>query len=221
MSALEAFARRIEERLKAVAHEPHWESGDAERYMAAVAGRREQFQQLSVRLLEAVIVPRVDALRRHFANASPTSDTPPGRYACWFGYCDRFPATTQVSFAVEHDVRFETVAVCYEAWMMPVFIKLNERDKLAAPLREVQEEAVAEWVEQRLLDFLDAYLRIDRGGDDFADEVATDPVCGMRISRAAAAATADYRGHPYYFCSDQCHERFTREPTAFVDAKAM
>jgi YHS domain-containing protein len=160
-------------------------------------------------------------LAGYFSNASLSKDEPPGRCSCWFGYCERFPASTKVAFAVEHDVRFENVAVCLEVSMMPVFIKLNERDKLTSPLDEVKDEAVAEWVEQRLLEFLDSYLRIDRGGEDFDEEAVTDPVCGMRISRSAAVASDTYRGHPYFFCSRECQERFAREPTAYVEVKGL
>ena len=111
--------------------------------------------------------------------------------------------------------------MCYEASMMPVFIKLNERDKLTLPLDDVPDDAVAAWVEERLLEFVDAYLRIDRGREDFDDEPATDPVCGMRISRSSAVASDSYRGHPYFFCSRECQERFAREPTAYVEVKTM
>jgi hypothetical protein len=60
---------------------------------------------------------------------------------------------------------------------------------MTSPLDDVMDDAVAEWVEQRLLEFLDAYLQIDRGDDDFDEESATDPVCGMRISRSSAVAS--------------------------------
>jgi Cu+-exporting ATPase len=72
-----------------------------------------------------------------------------------------------------------------------------------------------------LLDFLDAYLQIDRGGDALSDETATDPVCGMRINRSSAAASDSHRGHPYFFCSGKCQEMFARDPTAYVEVKAM
>jgi YHS domain-containing protein len=85
----------------------------------------------------------------------------------------------------------------------------------------VQDDAVADWVEQRLLDFLDNYLRIDRGGDDFDEDTATDPVCGMRIIRSTAIASGSYRGHPYYFCSTDCQKKFAREPTTYVEVKSM
>jgi Cu(I)/Ag(I) efflux system membrane fusion protein len=39
-----------------------------------------------------------------------------------------------------------------------------------------------------------------------------DPSCGMEIETAAAAATRDYRGQRYYFCSRSCLQRFEADP---------
>jgi adenylate cyclase len=41
----------------------------------------------------------------------------------------------------------------------------------------------------------------------------TDPVCGMRIDTEDAAATADYEGKTYYFCSEACHDAFVANPS--------
>lgn len=221
MSDLVDFAKRLEEQLTSAARDPHWEPDEAERYMSAIAGRREKFDTLAGRLIEAVIQPRMETLASYFSNASLSRDEPVGRCSCWFGYCERFPANTRVAFAMEHDVRLEKVAVCFDASMMPVFIKMNEHDRLTAPLDSIQDNAVAAWVEERLCEFLDAYLRIDRGSDEFEEDAATDPVCGMRISRSAAAASGSHRGHPYFFCSRECQERFARTPSDYVEVKTM
>ena len=221
MSNLVDFARRVEQTLAATQREPHWEPGEAERYMADVELRRGRFDEAAERLNSTVIQPRLETLASYFSNASLTNDEIAGHCACWFGYCERFPASTKVSFAVEHDVRFEKLAVCYEASMMPVFIKFNKHDRLTLALDGVNDDCIASWIDERLLEFLDDYLRIDRGGGDFEDEAATDPVCGMRISRSSAAASDGYRGHLYYFCSTDCREKFVREPTAYVEVKAM
>ncbi|GIW83177.1 MAG: hypothetical protein KatS3mg105_4984 [Gemmatales bacterium] len=105
--------------------------------------------------------------------------------------------------------------------MMPMFIKMNEHDRLTEPLDSIQEDTVAAWVEERLCEFLDSYLRIDRGAEDFQKDAATDPVCGMRISRSAAAASDSFRGHPYFFCSRECQERFAQNPAEYVEVKTM
>ena len=43
-----------------------------------------------------------------------------------------------------------------------------------------------------------------------------NPVCGMRISRSSAGASMDYRGQPYYSCTDECRQRFSKEPMRYI-----
>lgn len=221
MSELVDFDRQVQQQLAAANRQPHWESDEAERYMAEIGARRERFEQQAARLNELIVQPRLKTLASYFVNASLVTNDPAGHCSCWFGYCERFPATTKVAFAIEHDARFEKMVVGYEASMMPQFIKFNEQDKLPLPLDAADDAAVSHWVEERLLDFLEAYLRIDRGREDFDEDTATDPVCGMRISRSSAAASAAHLGHPYYFCSPECQVEFSQNPKAYVQVNAM
>jgi YHS domain-containing protein len=43
---------------------------------------------------------------------------------------------------------------------------------------------------------------------------AIDPVCGMTVGTASAAAERTFGGQTYYFCSTGCAETFDREPHA-------
>jgi P-type Cu+ transporter len=43
------------------------------------------------------------------------------------------------------------------------------------------------------------------------DEMEIDPVCGMEVNPATAAASAERGGKTYYFCSRNCHETFLAE----------
>ncbi len=51
-----------------------------------------------------------------------------------------------------------------------------------------------------------AYRNRERlgGGRDYA----IDPVCGMQVEIAHAAARAEHQDRTVYFCSDRCHDRF-------------
>jgi Cu+-exporting ATPase len=44
----------------------------------------------------------------------------------------------------------------------------------------------------------------------------TDPVCGMEIDSAAAAASEEYGGKTYYFCSEGCHQQFVASPEQYA-----
>jgi YHS domain-containing protein len=43
----------------------------------------------------------------------------------------------------------------------------------------------------------------------------TDPVCGMTL-QASAAKTAAYQGQIYYFCSQNCREKFEAAPVSYA-----
>jgi Cu+-exporting ATPase len=49
-----------------------------------------------------------------------------------------------------------------------------------------------------------------------------DPVCGMKITDltklAAEGKVAEYRGTTYYFCSDDCKNRFQKHPEHYLTA---
>ncbi|MGC1274099.1 MAG: heavy metal translocating P-type ATPase [Planctomycetaceae bacterium] len=50
-------------------------------------------------------------------------------------------------------------------------------------------------------------------------ETVVDPVCGMTIDPAAAAASQEHQGHTYHFCSDHCARKFREEPERYLSDK--
>jgi len=46
-----------------------------------------------------------------------------------------------------------------------------------------------------------------------------DPVCGMEIDSATAAAHMEHRGSTYYFCSKGCAAKFRSEPEKYLQSK--
>lgn len=221
MNDLLTFRRNIERRLNTDRRESHWEPAEAARYMAEVADRRARYTAHASHILTNIARPRLSILAGFFANAGAENQDFADRCTLLLGYSERFPASTRIAVGVEHDVRFENFWVGYEASIIPQFTKFNERDKLVLALDEIEDGRIVAWIEERLLEFLDAYLQIDRGGDGFDDEVATDPICGMKITRTSAAAIESYAGHPYFFCSLQCGELFRSQPKAYVRIKTM
>lgn len=44
-----------------------------------------------------------------------------------------------------------------------------------------------------------------------------DPVCGMTIDSNSVAATSEYQGTRYYFCSTDCKTEFDENPADYAD----
>ncbi len=44
----------------------------------------------------------------------------------------------------------------------------------------------------------------------------TDPACGMTVDKRTAAATYEYEGKTYYFCSTACKDDFVKDPHKYL-----
>ncbi len=53
-----------------------------------------------------------------------------------------------------------------------------------------------------------------------AGAAETDPVCGMKVDPARAAARVEHGGHTYYFCCQGCATKFTADPGKYLKPAA-
>ncbi len=51
---------------------------------------------------------------------------------------------------------------------------------------------------------------------DAAPELATDPVCGMRVDPATAKHRFEHAGQTFHFCSADCRAKFAADPAAYL-----
>jgi len=75
---------------------------------------------------------------------------------------------------------------------------------------EGDEEALAGWVEDRILDFLDTYLRLETHPLYQKVNTVIDIVCGMHITSTSATCSVEQHGRTFYFCSEHCKEAFIK-----------
>jgi len=221
MPELSTFTEHVQDVLCDAYRVPHWTPEEAEKYMLEYGVRRHRFEKLAQHLSRDIVKPRLELVASYLKNACMQEESSSNCSVCCFEFCERFPTFAQIEFSIEHDVRFDKLIVQIRTRMMPVFVRFNEQDNLLLPLDAAEDEEVADWVEERLLEFLDTYLRIDAGGEDFTEEPVTDPVCGMKLDRSMAAASDSYYGHPYYFCGESCHAKFQETPEQYAQIKAM
>src|SRR4051812_16187721 len=50
--------------------------------------------------------------------------------------------------------------------------------------------------------------------------MVTDPVCGMKVDEASAAASASVDGQRYYFCCSGCRDKFVARPATYLKKSA-
>jgi len=213
---LAEFSQRIDTLLAASGREPQLSEPEVGRYMQQWGQQQQQFEAVAARITNEVIRPRFELLQGHLPQARLARDGQAAHCACWIGYSSRFPASMKIEFTVEPDASLQQAVVRSEVYLVPAFVRYDAHDKFVVRLDSADDSELAKWTEDRIIAALDTYLRLDRGSEDADDEPVVDPVCGMRLRRSSAAATADYRGHPYFFCTEACQRKFAAAPEQFV-----
>lgn len=210
MSDLTEFQQRIEEQLNAALDEKRRCQSEREQRQIDLDLRIEQFRVLATRMIDEIVRPRVAAMAAKFENAAlvPPSQTPSHVVSCRLAHCDRFPATTKLTFALFHDSSVESLGITFDLEILPVFIKYEGHDQKFIPLSTLDEHEVAAWIEAKLINFVETYLRLERTPAYQHDNLVSDPVCGTTITRNCAVSQEERGGQTFYFCSEHCHRKF-------------
>ena len=219
MRTIEQFERVLTDRLLAV---------DAVRHVAAASlaeemERRErlatEFAAVAARLHESIVVPRVTAVMQQFVEAKVTStSTPLGlRTECQLPRSARYPAHTKLALSIARSPEATRGFITYSLEIIPVLMAFHGECHLEFDPSSPDETEITEWVEERLLEFVETYLRVGCEPQYQRGNLQVDPVCGMSLSVADVDEHVAAHGHTYYFCSAACRERFAAAPAFYLD----
>lgn len=158
-----------------------------------------------------IVLPRMMELASHFENAKieVLNVDADSNCICVFNHTPRFPATVKLSIALlpADDKR---LVAHYNLTILPELMEFNRSNKMDFSL-EGDEKELAEWVEDRIVEFVDTYLRLETHPLYQKDNMVVDIVCGMRISSTAATSMLERAGRTFYFCSENCKEAFIKK----------
>ena len=209
MENKETLAERISSRLERHRLELVDRQQHVDMNMKRLLEQRERFAAAAGLQVETVILPRMEELNRRFANGKiELLQNDAFFIACEFAHTPRFPATARLSISLSpvDDARF---IARYNLSILPVLMDYNPHAEELFPLQG-NEDALAGWVEDRILDFVDTYLRLETHPLYQKDNMVVDIVCGMRIPSTAATSSLERQGRTFYFCSEHCKEAFIK-----------
>jgi YHS domain-containing protein len=222
MSDLEDLDRRVREKLAAAAERRRLVQDHQRQRMAELDQRHQQFVALADRLFREIIRPRVERVISHFENAELIDPEEVGRRfhcTCRLRHCERFPATGELRLILSHDERIENLLVIYDLEILPIFFQFVGHDQATFALDDVDEARLGAWVDERLTGFVDTYLRVETADQYHAENLVTDPVCGMRINKLYATAPVEDRGRMFYFCTETCRSQFIESPGRYLSTR--
>lgn len=84
--------------------------------------------------------------------------------------------------------------------------------EIAFPLEQVDSEAIARWLDDRMVGFVKTYLSLHQNEYYLKDQMVDDPVARVRFPKLAAGATRQREGKTYYFVSEETAAEFDKQP---------
>lgn len=219
MDETQELDRQIQERLAVAEQRRNLHQDHLRQRMMETEARYQRFHAVADRVIQTIIRPRMERLAEPFDNAKLEEPRPNSHHVtCQFHRTDRFPASTTLDLGISPDTCIENLLATYRLEILPIYMKFEGQDQLGFPLDAVDGAQLAEWVDRKVLQFVDTYLRLEQVEPYQRENVVTDPVCGMRISKLFAAAQAEFQGHTYYFCVEDCRRKFAEQPARYASS---
>jgi YHS domain-containing protein len=117
-------------------------------------------------------------------------------------------ARIRLKFSAFTDRDVEKLNLSYDLEIIPVLMEFKHHDGVEFPLNAIDKEAVAKWVDDRIVDFVRTYFSMGENEIYLKDEMVEDPVAHIRFPRVAAAGTLEWQGKKYYFIGEETRREF-------------
>jgi YHS domain-containing protein len=217
MDDLNGLDQRIREQVAKNEDRARLRQNHTERLMQEWQARLDRYTDVADRLMQKVIRPRAERLKAHFPNAAVPEERNT-RHTCvlQFAHTSQFPASVTIELGVTRNAEGTTLVVEYKLAILPTFFPFENSDQLCVPVESVDDEKIARWVEDKIVGFVETYLRLESAEQYQTENAAIDPVCGMQVSKARPGATLEVGGRTFYFCLDECRAKFAASPERYV-----
>jgi YHS domain-containing protein len=174
---------------------------------------REKRKRLAVfeKQMEAVPPvwePRLKALQQRFGDQIKVTPvlTSTSRQVTLGFQSDLARIRLRFSVSTDRDVR--KVILNYDLEIIPIFMQFDAHQEAEWPLDEFDLRRAADWLDDRIVDFVRTYLSLHESEHYLKDHMVEDPVAGVRFPRFAAGTSLQWGGKTYYFIGEETRREF-------------
>ncbi|MEN6498101.1 MAG: hypothetical protein ABFD16_27700 [Thermoguttaceae bacterium] len=223
MPSVDQLVRRLSDEITAARERVHSLQTEATQVFHDQEERFKRFVALADRI-RAIFQPRIEALTELtvFKDIKQTMGLerqgPEGRglheetITLSVPYSEVCPAKVVLSFRVGHDGEIENAIIEYGLEIIPIYIKFDSHAQLLVPIDSPSDEAVAAWLDDRLVEFTRTYLELYFTDQYQTQSLETDPVMHIRFPRAFAVGKREYQGRVYHFYTKESLQEFDKAP---------
>ncbi|MFL5245961.1 MAG: hypothetical protein ACJ8FY_28150 [Gemmataceae bacterium] len=120
-------------------------------------------------------------------------------------------AQVRLKFSASTDRDIQKVILSYDLDIIPVLLRFKPHHEVEFPLNAVDKRAVAEWIDDRIVDFVQTYFAMGENEIYLADQMVEDPIAHIRFPKVAAATVLEWQGKKFYFVGEETRRQFVEQ----------
>jgi YHS domain-containing protein len=155
--------------------------------------------------------PRLEALAQRFGDRVKVIPEIGGELRQATFKFDSNLAHIDLRFRASTDQDVRKLVLDYELQILPILMKFVPHVQAEFPLEGVDPAAVAQWFDDRIVDFVRTYLALHQNEFYLKGHMVDDPVAGVRFPRFAAASVLEWQGKKYYFIGEKTRREFEKK----------
>jgi YHS domain-containing protein len=172
--------------------------------------RQKRLEQLG-RIFEElrdIWKPRLELLAIKFKDTvKVTPKLSPSRREAVFEFRSNL-AYVHLKFSAHTDWDVRKVILSYDLKILPALMQFTPHAGVEFSLGAVDKNAVAVWIDDRIVEFVQAYLSMNENEAYLKEHMVQDPVALVRFPSFAAGATLEWNGQKYYFLAEETRREF-------------
>ena len=155
--------------------------------------------------------PRLEALSKKFGERVKVTPEVTGERRQAIFKFDSNLAHIDLRFRISTDQDVRNLVLDYELQILPILMKFEPHKQAEFPLEGVDSAAVAQWFDDRIVEFVRTYLSLHQNEFYLKNHMVVDPVAQVKFPRFAAASVLDWQGKKYYFISAKTRQDFEKQ----------
>jgi hypothetical protein len=120
-------------------------------------------------------------------------------------------AHVRLKFSASTDRDVQKLILSYDLEIVPILMRYKAHDEVEFPLNAVDGDAVAKWMDDRIVEFVQTYFAMGENEIYLKDEMVEDPIAHVRFPRFAAGSTLEWQGQKFYFIGEETRREFAAQ----------
>jgi YHS domain-containing protein len=176
-------------------------------YLAREQRYQQQYLPAVARLVE-LIKPRLQVLADKFKDKVHVNPIVTAHQRQVTYRFDARVARIELLFRVSHDADVRNLVFDQDLEVLPILMKFDKHSQLTVPLDKIDDAKVLQWVDDRIVAFVQTFLEIHQNRYYQKDILVTDPVAGVEMPKFAAKCSLESGGKTYFFVSEETRREF-------------